>query len=77
MICSAYKEGAVSERMCRKWFSRFQNGDFGVEMLRKENSLHMMRSKGCPLYYELLKPGQTIKAEIYQQQLIRVRFEEK
>jgi len=28
IICSAYGEDAVSKRTCRKWFSRFRDGDF-------------------------------------------------
>ena len=31
MLSNTYGEAAISERMCRKWFQRFKNGDFDVE----------------------------------------------
>ena len=32
-ICEAFREQAVSERVCQQWFSRFKNGyfDFNVK----------------------------------------------
>ncbi|GFT12450.1 mariner Mos1 transposase [Trichonephila clavipes] len=31
MLSNTYGEAAIIERMCREWFQRFKNGDFGVE----------------------------------------------
>jgi len=31
MLSNAYDEAAISERTCREWFQRFENGDFDVE----------------------------------------------
>ena len=27
-ICAVYGEGAVTDRMCQKWFAKFHAGDF-------------------------------------------------
>ena len=31
MICAVYEEGAVTDRMCQKWFAKFQAGDFSLD----------------------------------------------
>ena len=30
-ICAVYREGAVTERMCQKWFAKFRAGDFPLD----------------------------------------------
>ena len=30
MICSALREGAVTQKTCKKWFQKFRNGDFDL-----------------------------------------------
>ncbi|XP_053976446.1 histone-lysine N-methyltransferase SETMAR-like [Hylaeus volcanicus] len=30
-ICAVYGEGAVAERMARKWFAKFKDGNFNLE----------------------------------------------
>ena len=30
-ICAVYGEGAVTERMCPKWFAKFRAGDFSLD----------------------------------------------
>ena len=30
-ICAVYGEGAVTDRMCQKWFARFSAGDFSLD----------------------------------------------
>ena len=30
MICAAYGKGAVTDRMCQKWFVKFHAGDFSL-----------------------------------------------
>ena len=29
--CAVYKEGAVTDQMCQKWFAKFRDGDFLLE----------------------------------------------
>ena len=31
MICAVYGEGAVTDRMCQKWFAKFRAGDFSLD----------------------------------------------
>ena len=30
-ICAVYREGAVTDLMCQKWFAKFHAGDFSLE----------------------------------------------
>ena len=30
-ICAVYGEGAVTDRMCQKWFAKFCAGDFSLD----------------------------------------------
>ena len=30
-ICAMYGEGAVTDRMCQKWFVKFHAGDFSLD----------------------------------------------
>ena len=30
-ICTVYGEGAVTDRMCQKWFAKFRAGDFSLD----------------------------------------------
>ena len=30
-ICAVYREGAVTDQTCRKWFARFHVGDFSMD----------------------------------------------
>ena len=30
-ICAVYGEGAMTDRMCRKWFAQFCAGDFSLD----------------------------------------------
>ena len=30
-ICAVYGEGAVTDRMCQKWFVKFHAGDFSLD----------------------------------------------
>ena len=32
--CAVYREGAVTDRMCQKWFAKFHAGDFSLETSR-------------------------------------------
>ncbi|GFV91011.1 hypothetical protein TNCV_1248951 [Trichonephila clavipes] len=33
MLSNTYGDGDISERTCREWFQRFQNGDFDVDLI--------------------------------------------
>ena len=35
-ICAVYGEGAVTDRMCQKWFAKFCAGDFSLDYLPGE-----------------------------------------
>jgi len=39
-ICAVYGEGAVAERIVRKWFARFKAGDFNLEDQEPGFALH-------------------------------------
>ena len=30
-LCIVYREGAVTDRMCQKWFAKFRAGDFSLD----------------------------------------------
>ena len=30
-VCAVYEEGAVTDRMCQKWFVKFRAGDFSLD----------------------------------------------
>ncbi|GFY20372.1 uncharacterized protein TNCV_210041 [Trichonephila clavipes] len=58
-------EAAISERTCREWFQRFKNGDFDVE----DQHGNWWDELGV-VYYELLKPTETITDDRYRTQLL-------
>ena len=66
-----YGDAALSETTCRDWFRRFKDGDFNVD-----NHPRIGRPKTFEdadvIYYELLKPNETITGERYRTQLMRL-----
>ncbi|GFX42817.1 mariner Mos1 transposase [Trichonephila clavipes] len=56
MLVEAYGGNALSRAQCYRWFEKFQNGDF---------------DEG-PIYYEPLKPGETINTDPYKQELLNL-----
>ncbi|GFW33315.1 uncharacterized protein TNCV_2859921 [Trichonephila clavipes] len=62
MLSNIYGKAAISERMCREWFQRFKNGDFDVEGIWWDQL--------GVVYYELLKPTETITGDRYRTQLL-------
>ena len=56
MLVEAYGEHALGKSQCFEWFKKFRSGNFDV---RKN-----------VIYYELLKPGETVNTERYRQQMI-------
>ncbi|GFX30793.1 uncharacterized protein TNCV_656791 [Trichonephila clavipes] len=65
MLSNTDGEAAISERTCREWFQRFKNGDFDAE------DQHGIRwDQLGVVYYELLKPTETITGDRYRTQLL-------
>ncbi|GFX19025.1 uncharacterized protein TNCV_323301 [Trichonephila clavipes] len=69
MLTNTYGEAAISERMCREWFQRFKNGDFDVEDWHG-----IWWDQFSVVYYELLKPTETITGDRYRTQLSNHKF---
>ena len=62
MLVEAYGEHAVGKSQCFEWFQEFKSGNFDV---RNEE-----RGTWNVIYYELLKPGETVNTERYREQMI-------
>ena len=62
MLVEAYGEHALGKSQCFEWFHKFRSGNFDV---RNEE-----RGTWNVIYYELLKPGETVNTERYRQQMI-------
>ena len=62
MLVEAYGEHALGQSQCFEWFKKFKSGNFDV---RNEE-----RGTWNVIYYELLKPGETVNTERYRQQMI-------
>ena len=62
MLVEAYGEHALGKSLCFEWFKKFRSGNFDV---RDEE-----RGTWNVIYYELLKPGETVNIERYRQQMI-------
>ena len=62
MLVEAYGEHALGKLQCFEWFKKFRSGNFDV---RNEE-----RGTWNVIYYELLKPGETVNTERYRQQII-------
>ena len=64
-----YGDIALSETTCRSWFRRFKDGDFDVDDRLCEGRPKTFKDADV-IYYELLKPNETITGERYQTQLM-------
>ena len=62
MLVEAYGEHALCKSQSFEWFKKFSSGNFDV---RNEE-----RGTWNVIYYELLKPGETVNTERYRQQMI-------
>ena len=62
MLVEAYGEHALGKSQCFEWFKKFRSGNFDA---RNEE-----RGTWNVIYYELLKPGETVNTERYRQQMI-------
>ena len=66
-----YGDAALSEITCQNWFRRFKDSDFDVEDRPREVRQTTFEDADIT-YYELLKPNETITAERYRMQLMRL-----
>ena len=60
-----YGDAALSETTCRDWFCRFKDGDFDVDDHPREGRPKTFEDADV-IYYELLKPNETITGERYR-----------
>ncbi|GFW67653.1 uncharacterized protein TNCV_3445251 [Trichonephila clavipes] len=68
MLSNTYGEAAISERTCREWFQRFKNGDFDVE-----DQHGIWWDQLDVVYYELLKPTETITGDRHRMKLLNTK----
>ena len=66
-----YGNAALSETTCRDWFRRFKDDDFDVDNRPCEGRPKAFEDADV-IYYELLKPNETITGERYRTQLMRL-----
>ena len=66
-----YGDVALSETTCRDWFRRFKDGDFDVDDRLREGRPKTFEVADV-IYYELLKPNETVTGERYRTQLMRL-----
>ena len=67
-----YRDAALSETTCCDWFRRFKDRDFNVSERPREGRLKTFEDADV-IYYELLKPNETITGERHRMQLMRLR----
>ena len=66
-----YGDAALSDKTCRDWFRRFKDSDFDVDDRPREERPKTFEEADV-IYYELLKPNETITGERYRTQLMRL-----
>ena len=66
-----YGDAALSETTCRDWFRHFKDDDFYVDDRPREGRPKTFEDANV-IYYELLKPNETITGEWYRMQLMRL-----
>ena len=66
-----YGDASLSEATCRDWFRRFKDGNFDVDYHPREGSPKTFEDPDV-IYYDLLKPNETITGERYRTQLMRL-----
>ncbi|GFU79258.1 uncharacterized protein TNCV_2137811 [Trichonephila clavipes] len=64
ILSNTYGGAAIRERTCREWFQRLKNGDFDVE-----DQHGIWGDQLGVMYYELLKPTETITEDRNRTQL--------
>lgn len=66
-LVEVYGDSAPTDKTCREWFRRFKDGDFSVD-----DRLCIWWDQKGVVYYELLKPGESITGNRYRVQLMRL-----
>ena len=66
-----YEDVALSRTTCRDWFRRFKDGDFDVDDRPRGEKPRTFEDADV-IYYELLKPNETITGKRYRTQLMRL-----
>ena len=66
-----YGDAALSETTCRDWFRRSKVGDFDIDDRPCEGRPKTFKGADF-IYYELLKPNETITGERYRMKLMRL-----
>ena len=77
MLVEAYGEHALGKTQCFEWFKKFKSGNFDMrneDRGKLPKKLKDWDQKGV-IYYELLKPGETVNTNRYQQQMIDLNRE--
>ena len=72
MLVEAYGEHALGKTQCFEWFEKFKSGNFDVrneDRGKPPKKCVWWDQKGV-IYYELLKPRETINTNRYQQQMV-------
>ena len=69
-IQKVYRNAALSETTSRDWFRRFKDGEFDVDD-RPRGGRPKTFEDADVIYYELLKPNETITEVQYRTQLMR------
>ena len=72
MLVEAYGDHALGKIKCFEWFKKFKRGNFDVkneDRGKPPKKWVWWYQKGV-IYYELLKPGETVNTNRYQQQMI-------
>ena len=69
-----YGDASLSETTCFDWFRRFKDSDFDVDDRPREGRPKTFED-AYVIYYELLKPNETITGERYRTQLMRLSRE--
>ena len=62
ILAEAYGEHALGKSQCFEWFKKFKSGNY--------NARNEERGTWNVIYYELLKPGETVNTERYLRQMI-------
>ena len=72
MLVEAYGEHALGKTQCFEWFKKFKGVNFDVrnEDRGKPPKKSEDWDQKVVIYYELLKPGETVNTNRYQQQMI-------
>ena len=66
-----YEDAALSATTCRDWFLLFNDRDFDVDDFPREGRPKTLEDADV-IYYELLKPNDTITGKRYRTQLMRL-----